>query len=155
MPLFDGDDPVLFTHVVLILHDAREIVSFMDRLLQSPSYSATSIVIITDLVQRRDIMTKAPSYDYTSLQNTRRLRFIFKPSKPSKLAVIFDPQKESELSSDLNHDSAQAVAVSQKQVFDEMKARLGGKGIRVLLVEDNKTNQMVSERRYISMLILN
>jgi PAS domain S-box-containing protein len=144
MPFFDGDGLVLFTHVVLILHDTTEIVSFMDRLLQSPSYSATSIIIITDLAQRRDIMTKATKYDYTSLQNNRRLRFIFKPSKPSKFAIIFDPQKERQLSSDLNQDSAQAVAVSQKQVFDEMKMRLDGKGIRVLLVEDNMTNQMVS-----------
>jgi len=155
LPLFDGDDSILFTHVVLILHDANEIVSFMDRLLQPPSYSTTSIVIITDLAQRRDIMTKAPKYDYTSLQNNRRLRFVFKPSKPSKLAVIFDPQKERELSSDLNQDSAQAVAVSQKQVFDEMKTRLGCKGIRVLLVEDNMTNQMVSGGCCVSILIQN
>lgn len=142
-PMLDGDDPVIFTHVVLILRDVTEIISFMDRIFKLPSYSGTSIVIITDLVQRRDIMTKAPGYDYESLQNDRRLRFIFKPSKPSKFAVIFDPQKERELSSDRNQDSAQAVAVSQKQVFDEMKKRLGNKGNRVLLVEDNKTNQMV------------
>lgn len=151
--LFDGDDPVLFTHVILILRNVKEVISFMDRLFQSPSYSATSIVIITDLVQRRDIMTKAPKYDYNSLQNDRRLRFIFKPSKPSKFAVIFDPQKERELSSDRNQDSAQALAVSQKQVFDELKTRLGGKGIRVLLVEDNKTSQVVSRGCSVSMLI--
>lgn len=143
LPLFNGDDPVIFTHVVLVLRDVQGIISFMDRVFRSSSYFATSIVIITDLVQRRDIMTKAPSYDYEALQKDRRLRFVFKPSKPSKFAVIFDPQKERELSSDRNQDSAQAVAVSQKQVFDEMKRRLGEKGFRVLLVEDNKTNQMV------------
>jgi CheY-like chemotaxis protein len=141
--LFNGDDAVIFTHIVLVLRDVDEIISFMDQILKSSSYSGTSIVVITDLVQRRDIMAKAPGYDYEALRNERRLRFIFKPSKPSKFSIIFDPQKERELSSDRNQDSAQAVAVSQKQVFDEMKKRLGDKGIRVLLVEDNKTNQMV------------
>jgi len=141
--LFVGDDPVIFTHIVLILRDVGEIVSFMDRIFKSSSYSSASIVIITDFAQRRDIMNQAPSYDYQLLQNERRLHFIFKPSKPSKFAIIFDPQKERELSSDRNQDSAQAVAVSQKQIFDEMKRRLGNKGTRVLLVEDNKTNQMV------------
>jgi len=77
------------------------------------------------------------------LHDDRRLQFIYRPLKPSKFAVIFDPQKERESSTDRNQDSAQQVVVSQKLVFEELKRRVGGKGHKVLLVEDNKINQTV------------
>lgn len=90
-------------------------------------------------------MDKAPSpYKYDELSQQRRLRFVFKPLKPSRFASVFDPQKEREMSTDRNHDSAQQVALTQKQVFEGLTSRLGNKGKRVLLVEDNKTNQLVS-----------
>ncbi|KAK4930627.1 hypothetical protein LTR28_011633 [Elasticomyces elasticus] len=88
-------------------------------------------------------MDQAPDYDYEQLIHGRRIRFIFKPLKPSKFAIIFDPRKEREMSTDRNQDSAQQVAVSQKQVFEEVTRRLGNKDKRVLLVEDNRVNQMV------------
>ncbi|KAF1981189.1 hypothetical protein K402DRAFT_241249 [Aulographum hederae CBS 113979] len=141
--MLGGDDPVIFTHLVLVLHETSEVVAFMDQILGSTVHKATSLVIISDLVQKRDIMKTAPRYNYDQLTKDRRVRFVFKPLKPSKLAVIFDPGKEREMSTDRNQDSAQQVAVSQKQLYDELKKRFGDKGVRVLLVEDNKTNQMV------------
>ena len=45
---------------------------------------------------------------------------------------------DNESSTDRNQDTAQQVVVSQKLVFEELKTRLGDKGHRVLLVEDNK-----------------
>ncbi|KAK4574154.1 hypothetical protein LTR86_001915 [Recurvomyces mirabilis] len=141
--ILGGDTPVIFTHVVAFLQDVEEIVALLDQILSSPPHSATSIVIISDLAQRKKIMEHAPKYDYDALIRERKLRFVFKPLKPSRFAVIFDPQKEREMSTDRNQDSAQAVAVSQKQVFEELKKRLGNKDKRVLLVEDNRVNQMV------------
>ncbi|KAI6893251.1 hypothetical protein KC318_g12769 [Hortaea werneckii] len=47
------------------------------------------------------------------------------------------------MSTDRNQDSAQQVALTQKQVFEELGQRLSGKDKRVLLVEDNRVNQMV------------
>lgn len=142
--MIGGEDPVVFSHVVLVLQDVGEITALMDQLLSSPSHSTTTIVIITDLSQRRKIMEQASSkHNYDALIESRRLRFVFKPLKPSRFAIIFDPQKEREMSTDRNQDSAQQVANSQKQVFDELTIRLGDKGKRVLLVEDNKVNQMV------------
>ncbi|GAB7360920.1 hypothetical protein MBLNU230_g0905t1 [Neophaeotheca triangularis] len=142
--MIGGEDPVVFSHVVVVLQDVREIAALMDKLLSSPSHSTTTIVIITDLSQRRRIMEQASSkHDYDALIDIRRLRFVFKPLKPSRFAVIFDPRKEREMSTDRNQDSAQQVATSQKQVFDELTLRLRDKGKRVLLVEDNKVNQMV------------
>jgi signal transduction histidine kinase/PAS domain-containing protein len=144
--MFSGEDPVIFTHVVLILRHVDEIIAFLDKVIPSTAHSSTSMLIITDLAQKRDIIANSKQrYDFNKLQAEARVRFLFKPSKPSKFALIFDPQKEREVSADSTANSAQAVAVSQKQVFDELKKRLGGRDFRVLLVEDNKTNQMVRE----------
>jgi len=142
--MLGGEDPVVFSHVVLVLQKAQDVVDFMEQILHSPPYSSTSVIIVSDLAQKREVMRLAPSSDYDRLAQERRVRFIFKPLKPSKIGVIFDPQKEREMSTDRGQDSVQQVAVSQKQVFEEMKRRLGDKGYRVLLVEDNATNQMVS-----------
>lgn len=143
--MIGGDDPMIFSHIVLVLQSVEEIVAFVQQVFTSPPHSATQLVLITDLSQRRKLLEQAPQYDYDQLAKDRRLQFIFKPLKPSKFAVIFDPQKEREMSTDRNQDSAQQVAVSQKQVYEEMKRRLGNKDKRVLLVEDNRVNQMVSE----------
>jgi len=138
------EDPMIFSHIVLVLQSVPEIIAFLDQLLSSAPHSTTQIVVITDLAQKRKLMEEAPKSKHDAAELDRKLKFIFKPLKPSKFAVIFDPQKEREMSTDRNQDSAHQVALTQKQVYDEMKTRLGGKGKRVLLVEDNRVNQMVS-----------
>ena len=142
--MLDRDDPVIFTHIVVALQDVDEITYLMRLVLESPAQSAACMLIITDLAQRRRIMQHAPNFDYEKLTIDLKLRFIFKPLKPSRFAAIFDPQKEREMSFDRNKDSAQQVALTQKQVFDDLSKRLGNRDKRVLLVEDNKTNQLVS-----------
>lgn len=141
--MIGGEDAVIFTHIILVLHESKDVIAFIDQIFHSPAHSTTSVIIISDLVQKREVMAEASSHDYDKLIDERRLRFIFKPLKPSKFAVIFDPQKEREISTDRNENSAAQVAVNQKMVFDDMKKRLGNKGHRVLLVEDNKINQTV------------
>jgi signal transduction histidine kinase len=142
--MIGGDDPVLFTHVVLVLHDTVEVIAIMDQILSSIVHEKTNIVIVSDPAQKKELIKGAPAYDYDQLTLDRRLQFIYRPLKPSKFAVIFDPQKQRESSTDRNQDSAQQVVVSQKLVFEELKRRLGDKGHKVLLVEDNKINQTVS-----------
>ncbi|KAF2115566.1 putative histidine kinase HHK2p [Lophiotrema nucula] len=141
--MIGGDDPVLFTHIVLVLHETAEVIAIMDQLLSSLVHSNTSIVVVSDPAQKKELVKAAPAYDYDQLHLDHRLHFIYRPLKPSKFGVIFDPQKERESSTDRNQDSAQQVAVSQKLVFEELKRRLGDKGHKVLLVEDNKINQTV------------
>ena len=142
-----GDDPVIFSHIVLSLQDVDQIIEFIDRIFQSSAHGATSVILISDLAQKREIIRRAPQYDDSKRGKDGRLSIIFKPLKPSKFAYIFDPQQEKG-SKDRSLDSAQQVAFSQKQIFENMKRRLGNKGIRVLLVEDNKINQQVGECRY-------
>lgn len=141
--MIGGDNPVLFTHVVLVLHDTVEVHAVMDQIFSSLIHGNTSVVVVSDPSQKKELIREAPVYDYDQLHADRRLQFIYRPLKPSKFAVIFDPQKERESSTDRNQDSAQQVVVSQKLVFEELKRRVGGKGHKVLLVEDNKINQTV------------
>jgi hypothetical protein len=143
--MIGGDDPVLFTHVVLVLHDTAEVHAIMDQVFSSLNHGNTSVVVVSDPSQKKELMKEAPVYDYDQLHVDRRLQFIYRPLKPSKFAVIFDPQKERESSTDRNQDTAQQVVVSQKLVFEELKRRIGGKGHKVLLVEDNKINQTVCQ----------
>jgi hypothetical protein len=141
--MLGGEDPVVFSHVVLVLKEVSDIISLLDRILSTPAHSSTTIVIITDLAQKRKVLEQAQEHKYKSLESDNRVLFIFKPLKPSRFAIIFDPQKGREMSTDRNQDSAQQVAYNQKQVFAELSARLGKKDKRVLLVEDNRVNQMV------------
>ena len=141
--MIGGDDPVLFTHIVLVLHETSEVIAIMDQILTSMTLSTASIVVVSDPAQKKEIVKDAPAYDYEQLFADRRLQFIYRPLKPSKFGIIFDPQKQRDSSTDRNQDSAQAVVVSQKLVFEELKRRVGNKGNKVLLVEDNKINQTV------------
>ncbi|KAF1963507.1 hypothetical protein CC80DRAFT_7657 [Byssothecium circinans] len=141
--MIGGDDPVLFTHIVLVLHETFEVIAIMDQILNSVVHGNTSIVVVSDPTQKKELMKEAPAFDYAQLSIDRRLQFIYRPLKPSKFAVIFDPQKERELSTDRNQDTAQQVVFNQKLVFEELKRRLGNRGLKVLLVEDNHINQTV------------
>jgi CheY-like chemotaxis protein len=129
--MLSGEGPVVFSHVVLVLKDVHDIITLLDRILSTPAHSSTTIVIITDLAQKRKILEQAQEHKYKSLEADNRVLFIFKPLKGR------------EMSTDRNQDSAQQVAYNQKQVFAELSARLGKKDKRVLLVEDNRVNQMV------------
>ncbi|QIW98837.1 hypothetical protein AMS68_004355 [Peltaster fructicola] len=136
-------EPVIFTHVVVVLQDVDEIITLVQQILSSFALAAKTLVIITDLAQRRKIVDKTPNLDYKELESSQRLVFVFKPLKPSRFGAIFDPHMEREMSADRAQDSAQQVALSQKQVFEQLTKRLGNRDKRVLLVEDNKVNQMV------------
>jgi len=149
--MLSGENPIIFTHVVILLHDIEDILILIQQIVKSQAHHSTGIVVITDLQQKRQIMGRGPTEVLERLAAERKLQFVFKPLKPSRFAHIFDPQKEREMSLDRNHDSAQQVALTQKQVFEELTLKLGNRGKRVLLVEDNKTNQLV---RIIERLVL-
>lgn len=141
--LISGSDPVIFTHMILNLGLAEEIIRLVDLMLSSSSLPHTSIVILSDPVQRQTIMKLAGEYDFDQLAKDNRVIFIYKPMKPSKFAVIFDPDKERDLSTDRNRSSAQQQVANQKQNYLDVEKKIGHKGFRVLLVEDNQVNRKV------------
>jgi CheY-like chemotaxis protein len=141
--MITGEDPINFTHIVLNLGSAEEIVSVIEQIKESNRKPLPSIVILSDPVERQEVMKLGASYNYDQLAKDNMVTFIYKPVKPSRFAVVFDPDKERDLSTDRNRFSAQQQVASQKQNYLDVAKRLGNRGFRVLLVEDNLVNQKV------------
>lgn len=93
-------------------------------------------------------MRVATDYNYDQLAKDNRLTFIYKPVKPSRFAVIFDPDKERDLSTDRNRFQSQQQVARTRQNYTDVRERVGDRGYIVLLVEDNLTNQKVL-RKYL------
>ncbi|KAI1388798.1 uncharacterized protein F4822DRAFT_258331 [Hypoxylon trugodes] len=140
-----GHESVTFTHIVLNLPSAEEIIGVIDKIIAS-SGGKTSVLVLTDSVQRQAVLKLASDAEHQQLLAEKRMIFVYKPVKPSRFAVIFDPAKERDLSVDLNRSSAAQMVESQKQNYLDVEKRIGNKGYKVLLVEDNPVNQKVLVR---------
>lgn len=141
--MIGGSSPVIFTHIILNLAKHEEILLLIEEIFVNISSPNTSVVILSDPIQRQNVIKSVPDYDYDQLSKDNRVNFIFKPVKPSRFAVIFDPDKERDMSTDRNRSNAQQQVATQKQNYIDAEKRLGGKGHKVLLVEDNLVNQKV------------
>ncbi|KAK1832159.1 hypothetical protein QBC39DRAFT_257326 [Podospora conica] len=144
--LIGGDDSVLFTHVVVNLPSPEEIIDLMNGIANSSMMGRATILILSDSVQRQAVMKLVTGTKDEELLSENRVTYIYKPVKPSRFAVIFDPAKERDLSIDRNRSTAQRLVESQKQSYMDMEKRMGNKGYKVLLVEDNPVNQKVLQK---------
>ncbi|KAJ0280202.1 hypothetical protein Brms1b_011221 [Colletotrichum noveboracense] len=144
--LLGGDESVNFTHIVLNLPSPEEIIGLMERITKSTTISNTTILILSDSVQRQAVMKLATDTKYEQLVSENLVTFIYKPVKPSRFAVIFDPDKVRDLSIDRNRSTAQRMVETQKASYQEIEKRMGNKGYKVLLVEDNPVNQKVLKK---------
>ncbi|KAH6891211.1 hypothetical protein B0T10DRAFT_402421 [Thelonectria olida] len=141
--LIGGEDPIKFTHIVINLPSADAIIALMDEIFKSQSIDKTTILILSDSVQRQAILKLATDTKDARWLSENLATFIYKPVKPSRFAVIFDPNKMRDLSHDRNRSTAQQMVENQKLSYMEIERRMGNKGYRVLLVEDNPVNQKV------------
>ncbi|KAK7398356.1 hypothetical protein QQX98_012271 [Neonectria punicea] len=141
--LIGGEDPIRFTHIVINLPSAQAIISLMDEITKSQTIDRTTIVVLSDSVQRQAVLKLAADTKEEALFSDNQVNFIYKPVKPSRFAVIFDPNKMRDLSIDRNRSTAQQMVENQKASYLEIERRMGNKGYRVLLVEDNPVNQKV------------
>ena len=147
--LIGGDKPITFTHIILQLASATEVLNFMDQVLKSSLHAKTCIVVVTDQAQRAAIYTGAPNLDYDQLAAANRLKFLLKPAKPHKFAKIFDPAHENAQSNDDQTRAEQREKqVLQRASYMMFKQVLGNKGIRALAVEDNHLNMEVCTFKY-------
>lgn len=141
--LIGGDDPVTFSHIVINLGSAEAILAFLQEVTTFQKVEKTVIVILSDSVQRTAVMKAAGGTKAEQTLSSNSVTFIYKPVKPSRFAVIFDPDKRRDLSTDWNRSNAQQLVERQKASYNEMSIRMGHKGYKVLVVEDNKINQKV------------
>lgn len=141
--LIGRDDPVIFTHIIINLPSAEDILHLMDDVNNSAGTGKTSVVLLTDSIQRQDLTKLVAGTRREELIADNRLSYVYKPVKPSRLSVIFDPAKEGDLSVDRNRSTAERIVEDQKRSYQEVEKRMGNKGYKVLLVEDNPVNQKV------------
>lgn len=144
--LIGGEDPIKFTHIVINLPSAEAIIELIDEIAKTQSIDRTTILVLSDSVQRQAIMKQATDTKHARLLSENLATFIYKPVKPSRFAVIFDPNKMRDLSIDRNRSTAQQMVENQKLSYLEIERRMGNKGYRVLLVEDNPLNQKVLKK---------
>lgn len=144
--LISGEDAIRFTHIVINLGSPQAVVSLMDEITKSQKIDKTTILVLSDAVQRQDVIKIAANTPYEQLLSRNLVTFIYKPVKPSRFAVIFDPDKMRDLSIDRNRSTAQRMVENQKASYQEIERRMGNKGYRVLLVEDNPVNQKVLKK---------
>jgi signal transduction histidine kinase/CheY-like chemotaxis protein len=143
--LIGGEEAVTFTHIVLNLSSAEEIISVIDRIMSS-SGGKTSVLVLSDSVQRQAVLKLATDTEHQKLLAENMVTFIYKPVKPSRFAAVFDPAKSRDLSIDRNRSSAAEMVESLKQSYLDVEKRIGNKGYKILLVEDNPVNQKVLVR---------
>ena len=138
-----GDDPIKFTHIVINLGSAEAVLSVMKQVSKSQKMDKTTILVLSDSTQRQSVLKLAANTPQEKLLTEHQVNFIYKPVKPSRFGVIFDPDKMRDLSIDRNRSTAQQMVESQKASYMEIEKRMGHKGYKVLLVEDNPLNQKV------------
>lgn len=141
--LLGGENPVIFTHVLLNLAEPDEAVAVMEQIFHSPQHSQTSLVILADARMRNDIKAAALMRGFSPADRERRVRYLHKPVKPSRLVEAFDPGIETQRSTEHIRRNAEQQSDRRRQAFAEMGKTISEKGHRVLLVEDNPTNQKV------------
>lgn len=144
--LIGGEDPVVFTHVVVNLPSPGEIISLMDEIMHSTMVDQATIVILSDSVQRQAVLKQVVGTKHQDVLSEDKVTYIYKPVKPSRFAVIFDPAGERDYSIDRNRSTAQRLVEDQKASYQEMEKKMGNRGYKVLLVEDNPVNQKVLQK---------
>ncbi|KAH6658593.1 hypothetical protein BKA67DRAFT_656771 [Truncatella angustata] len=138
-------EAVTFTYIVLNLPSAEEVTNMVDQVTSS-SGGKTSVLVLSDSVQRQAVLKLTSDNDHLKLLAQKLVTFICKPVKPSRFAAVFDPAKLRDLSIDRNRLTAAQMVEFQKQSYIDLEKRIGNKGYKVLLVEDNPINQKVLVR---------
>lgn len=140
--LIRGEEAVTFTHIVLNLGSPEAIMGVIDDIV-SASGGTSSILVLSDSVQRQAVVKLASDNGHQKLLEEHKVSFVYKPVKPSRFAAVFDPAKLRDLSIDRNRSTAAQMVETQKQNYLNVEKRIGNKGYKVLLVEDNPVNQKV------------
>ena len=142
--LLFGEEPIFFTHIVLRFIEDSIVVRCLESILASPRHSQVCVVIITDQAQESAIKSSLADMDFDALGQSDRVKMVLKPAHPHKLGKIFDPFNENAtMIEDPKEAKRKEEKRLQKESYTLFKRILGGKGIRVLAVEDNRLQMNV------------
>jgi hypothetical protein len=134
----------------------QQILSLTRAICGSLQQQKASVLVVTTPMQRSLITEGAKGREDQVIPQT--CGFVFKPLKRTKLRWYFGvrQQNENKLNNSNNTNLSQSTsstpdtpyrrAATQKEIFRKMEADVGGRGFRVLLVEDNLVNQKVLTR---------
>ncbi|KAH8755388.1 hsp90-like protein [Diaporthe sp. PMI_573] len=144
--LISRDDQVIYTHILINLASSEEVLALLSEISSSTLLTKTKVVLLSDSIQRQALMKLVEDRNLADVISDSRVTYVYKPVKPSRLAVVFDPAKEGDMSVDRNRSTAQKIVERQKKSYEEVEKRMGNKGYKVLLVEDNPVNQKVLKK---------
>lgn len=136
-----------WTHVIINVIDVGEAVGVANKViaLNKARELSTEIVMLSTPLQRPKIL-QGIDKDY---RFWAKMTILYKPLKPSRYGLVFDPSKEREESQDMKMQIAQRVLENQKNIFKSIGSFAKDNLHRVLLVEDNLINQKVMEKFFV------
>ncbi|KAI8885290.1 hypothetical protein K501DRAFT_284371 [Backusella circina FSU 941] len=149
-----------YDYIMINLPSEQQILTLTRAICGSLRQQEANVLVVTTPMQRSAITESAKGREEEVIPKT--CGFVFKPLKRTKLRWYFgvrqkspDQHKYDALSSNVSTpDTPYRRAATQKEIFRRMAADVGGKGFRVLLVEDNLVNQKVLTR-YLTRVGLN
>ncbi|KAI9246532.1 hypothetical protein BY458DRAFT_77041 [Sporodiniella umbellata] len=148
-----------YDYIMINLPSEKHILSLTSIICGSLQQRSANVLITTTPMQRSLITDMAKGKEEKIVPEN--CGFVFKPIKRTKLQWYFGAKQEQYKPKDLytnqtpNNDVPVSVktpdtpykrAATQKEVFERMAADVGGKGYKVLLVEDNLVNQKVLKK---------
>lgn len=136
-----------YDYIMINLPSEQQILSLTRAICGSMQQQKASVLVVTTPMQRSLITESAKGREDQVIPNT--CGFVFKPLKRTKLRWYFGVRQQQDIKVNSNGSIAQGTsavstpdtpyrrAANQKEVFKRMKADVGGKGFKVLLVEGN------------------
>ncbi|KAG1305030.1 hypothetical protein G6F64_008709 [Rhizopus arrhizus] len=144
-----------YDYIMINLSSEQQILLLTKSICSSLQQQQANVLVITTPMQRSAITESAKNKEDEVIP--KNCWFVFKPLKQTKLQWYFGTRKQQELKQSNSNttrlttvtsnlstpDTPYKRAATQKEVFERMEADVGGKGYKVLLVEDNLVNQKV------------
>ncbi|KAK4514915.1 uncharacterized protein ATC70_002522 [Mucor velutinosus] len=154
-----------YDYIMINLSSEQQILSLTRAICGSLQQQKANVLVVTTPMQRSLITESAKGREDQVIPHT--CGFVFKPLKRTKLRWYFGVRQQEikhgiqldgtygpNSSAVSTPDTPHRRAASQKEIFRRMATDVGGKGFRVLLVEDNLVNQKVLTR-YLTRVGLN